>query len=92
MAFTLHDHPSLKIHSCCCANLQGVSKGVVAERVFASLKEGRKQADFVLCIGDDRSDEDMFENIADIMKRNMVAPRILFACTVGQNQVKPNST
>jgi len=43
--------------------------------------EGRKQADFVLCIGDDRSDEDMFENIADIMKRNMVAPRILFACS-----------
>jgi len=56
------------------------------------MKEGRKQADFVLCIGDDRSDEDMIENIADIMKRNMVAPRILFACTVGQNQVKPNST
>jgi len=69
---------------------QGVSKGVVAETIFASM-EGRKQADFVLCIGDDRSDEDMFENIADIMKRNMVAPRILFACTVGQNQAKPNS-
>ena len=45
------------------------------------MKEGGKQADFVLCIGDDRSDEDMFENIADIMKRNMVAPRILFACS-----------
>ena len=55
------------------------------------MEEGRKQADFVLCIGDHRSDEDMFENIADIMKRNMVAPRILFACTVGQNQAKPNS-
>ena len=81
MVFTLPDHPSLKIHSCC-AHLQGVSKGVVAETIFASM-EGRKQADFVLCIGEDRSDEDMFENIADIMKRNMVAPRILFACTVG---------
>ena len=79
MVFTLHDHPSLKIHSCC-AHLQGVNKGVVAETIFASM-EGRKQADFVLCIGDDRSDEDMFENIADIMKRNMVAPRILFACS-----------
>jgi len=51
--------------------------------------EGRKQADFVLCIGDHRSDEDMFENIADIMKRNMVAPRTpLFACTVGQKPSK----
>ena len=61
MVFTLHDHPSLKIHSCCCAHLQGVSKGVVAETIFASM-EGRKQADFVLCIGDDMSD---FENIDD---------------------------
>ena len=52
------------------------------------MKEGGKQADFVLCIGDDRSDEDMFENIADIMKRNMVAPRTLFACTVGQKPSK----
>ncbi|RLN23601.1 putative alpha,alpha-trehalose-phosphate synthase [Panicum miliaceum] len=68
---------------------QGVSKGVVAERILASMKEGGKQADFVLCIGDDRSDEDMFENIADIMKRNMVAPRTpLFACTVGQKPSK----
>jgi trehalose 6-phosphate synthase/phosphatase len=68
---------------------QGVSKGVVAERILASMKEGGKQVDFVLCIGDDRSDEDMFENIADIMKRNMVAPRTpLFACTVGQKPSK----
>ncbi|CAO2197615.1 unnamed protein product [Urochloa humidicola] len=68
---------------------QGVSKGLVAERILASIKERGKQADFVLCIGDDRSDEDMFENIADIMKRNMVAPRTpLFACTVGQKPSK----
>lgn len=70
-------------------NLQGVSKGVVAERILASAKERGKQADFVLCIGDDRSDEDMFENIADVMKRNIVAPRTaLFACTVGQKPSK----
>jgi trehalose 6-phosphate synthase/phosphatase len=72
-----------------CTNLQGVSKGIVAERILASVKERGKQADFVLCIGDDRSDEDMFENIADIIKRNMVAPRTsLFACTVGQKPSK----
>ena len=69
--------------------LQGVSKGVVAERILTSMKERGKQADFVLCIGDDRSDEDMFENIADIMKRSMFAPRTsLFACTVGQKPSK----
>ncbi|TVU35105.1 hypothetical protein EJB05_16976 [Eragrostis curvula] len=68
---------------------QGVSKGLVAERILATMKERGKPADFVLCIGDDRSDEDMFENIADIMKRSMVAPRTsFFACTVGQKPSK----
>jgi trehalose 6-phosphate synthase/phosphatase len=69
--------------------LQGVSKGVVAERILATMKDRRRSADFVLCIGDDRSDEDMFENIADIIKGSMVAPRTsLFACTVGQKPSK----
>ncbi|KAJ0799610.1 putative alpha,alpha-trehalose-phosphate synthase (UDP-forming) [Helianthus annuus] len=40
------------------------SKGLVAEKIFTSMAESGKQADFVLCIGDDRSDEDMFEIIA----------------------------
>ena len=63
-----------------CTNLQGVSKGIVAERILASVKERGKQADFVLCIG---------PIIADIIKRNMVAPRTsLFACTVGQKPSK----
>jgi trehalose 6-phosphate synthase/phosphatase len=53
------------------------------------MKEKGRQADFVLCVGDDRSDEDMFENIADVMKRNIVAPKTpLFACTVGQKPSK----
>lgn len=69
--------------------LQGVSKGLLAEKVLASMKEKGQQADFVLCIGDDRSDEDMFENIADVMKRGIVAPKTpLFACTVGQKPSK----
>lgn len=62
---------------------------MVAERILASVKERGKQADFVLGIGDDRSDEDMFENIADIIERNVVDPRTsLFACTVGQKPSK----
>jgi len=69
--------------------LQGVSKGLVAEKILTLMKEKGRQADFVLCIGDDRSDEDMFENIADVMKRNIVAPKTpLFACTVGQKPSK----
>ncbi|XP_006644707.1 probable alpha,alpha-trehalose-phosphate synthase [UDP-forming] 7 [Oryza brachyantha] len=68
---------------------QGVSKGVVAEKILISMKERGKQADFVLCIGDDRSDEDMFENIAGTIKKGMVAPNTsLFACTVGQKPSK----
>ncbi|GJX01002.1 probable alpha,alpha-trehalose-phosphate synthase [UDP-forming] 7 [Tanacetum coccineum] len=33
-----------------------MSKGLVAEKIFTSMAENGKQADFVLCIGDDRSD------------------------------------
>ncbi|KAL6534742.1 putative alpha,alpha-trehalose-phosphate synthase 11 UDP-forming [Orobanche gracilis] len=64
---------------------QGVSKGVVVKNVTQTLWDNGKAADFILCIGDDRSDEDMFEAIA-----NSVADRLLpgnarvFACTVGQ--------
>lgn len=47
------------------------------------------QSDFVLCIGDDRSDEDMFEQIVDCMRRSMVDPQTsMYACTVGQKPSK----
>ena len=69
--------------------LQAVSKGFVAEKILSTLMEKERQADFVLCIGDDRSDEDMFEKIADIMSRSMVDPQTsLYACTVGQKPSK----
>lgn len=44
-----------------------------------------KYPDFVLCIGDDRSDEDMFESIEQAVADPSV-PGIaeVFACTVGQ--------
>ncbi|XP_062206751.1 probable alpha,alpha-trehalose-phosphate synthase [UDP-forming] 7 isoform X1 [Phragmites australis] len=68
---------------------QAVSKGFVAERILSTLMEKGREADFVLCIGDDRSDEDMFEQIADIMRRSIVDPQTsLFACTVGQKPSK----
>ncbi|GKF40819.1 probable alpha,alpha-trehalose-phosphate synthase [UDP-forming] 7 [Tanacetum coccineum] len=34
-----------------------MSKGLVAEKIFTSMAENGKQADFVLCIGDDKSDK-----------------------------------
>ena len=46
-------------------------------------------SDFVLCIGDDRSDEDMFEVITSSMSGPTMAPRAeVFACTVGRKPSK----
>lgn len=60
---------------------QGVSKGIVAKRLLSSMEEKGMSPDFVLCIGDDRSDEDMFEVITSSMAG--LAPRAeVFACTV----------
>ncbi|KAF9621580.1 hypothetical protein IFM89_023154 [Coptis chinensis] len=68
---------------------QGVSKGLVAEKIFTSMAESGKQADFVLCIGDDRSDEDMFEIIGNALNRGILSPNTsVFACTVGQKPSK----
>ncbi|KAH0654576.1 hypothetical protein KY289_032254 [Solanum tuberosum] len=68
---------------------QGVTKGLVAEKVFTSLAVKGKLADFVLCIGDDRSDEDMFEIIGDALSRNIISyDAKVFACTVGQKPSK----
>lgn len=64
---------------------QGVSKGVVVENLIATISGRGKPADFVLCIGDDRSDEDMFESIASsVAKHSLPEVAEVFACTVGQ--------
>nr|QCQ29404.1 alpha,alpha-trehalose-phosphate synthase [Camellia fraterna] len=68
---------------------QGVSKGLVAEKIFTSMAESGRQADFVLCIGDDRSDEDMFEIIGNAMNSGVLSSNTsVFACTVGQKPSK----
>ncbi|KAJ3671015.1 hypothetical protein LUZ60_008441 [Juncus effusus] len=68
---------------------QGVSKGLVAEKILKSMKSNGRPADFVLCIGDDRSDEDMFENLSELIKRGLVSAQTnLFGCTVGQKPSK----
>ncbi|KAL2228012.1 probable alpha,alpha-trehalose-phosphate synthase [UDP-forming] 11 [Sesamum indicum] len=64
---------------------QGVSKGVVVKNLMETMKNTGKPADFVLCIGDDRSDEDMFEAISSsITSRSLPDTTEVFVCTVGQ--------
>ncbi|CAL9109269.1 unnamed protein product [Musa acuminata var. zebrina] len=64
---------------------QGIGKGLVVENLIGTLNKCGKPLDFVLCIGDDRSDEDMFESINSIASSNLFpsVPEV-FACTVGQ--------
>lgn len=63
---------------------------MVAEKIFAAMAvDHGKQADFVLCIGDDRSDEDMFEIIGNAMNSGVLSSNTsVFACTVGQKPSK----
>ncbi|POO03311.1 Trehalose-phosphatase [Trema orientale] len=65
---------------------QGVSKGIVVESLISTMQSIGKSPDFVLCIGDDRSDEDMFETIylSSADKASLPSVAEVFACTVGQ--------
>ncbi|XP_062078575.1 probable alpha,alpha-trehalose-phosphate synthase [UDP-forming] 11 [Humulus lupulus] len=65
---------------------QGVSKGRAVESLISTMQSNGRSPDFVLCIGDDRSDEDMFESIYRSSSNPSSLPAIaeVFACTVGQ--------
>ncbi|XP_071707369.1 alpha,alpha-trehalose-phosphate synthase [UDP-forming] 6-like [Rutidosis leptorrhynchoides] len=69
---------------------QGVSKGLVAKRLLTTMTERRMIPDFVLCIGDDRSDEDMFEVItSSVASGELISQKAeVFACTVGNKPSK----
>ncbi|CAI9293610.1 unnamed protein product [Lactuca saligna] len=62
-------------------NPQGVSKGVVLDRLVTTMQNNGRPLDFVLCIGDDQSDEDMFEKLGSSVANGIAE---VFACTVGQ--------
>lgn len=67
--------------------LQGVSKGVVVEKLLLMMERDHGTLpEMVLCVGDDRSDEDMFESIESLMSEAPSAE--VFACTVGQKPSK----
>ncbi|PHT34141.1 putative alpha,alpha-trehalose-phosphate synthase [UDP-forming] 9 [Capsicum baccatum] len=68
---------------------QGVTKGLVAQKVLSIMVDNGKPPDFVMCIGDDRSDEDMFESIlSSVSSPSVTAAPDIFACTVGQKPSK----
>lgn len=61
----------------------------MAERVLSELTIDGKSPDFLLCIGDDLSDEDMFESILSKAScPSMSTVPEIFACTVGQKPSK----
>jgi len=75
--------------SCLLSTWQGVNKGLVAERLLEIMKQKGMLPDFVLCIGDDRSDEDMFEVIMSARSGPSLSPVAeVFACTVGRKPSK----
>lgn len=52
------------------------------------MAQSGRLADFVLCIGDDRSDEDMFEIVDNLVGGTPASNTSIFACTVGQKPSK----
>lgn len=68
---------------------QGISKGLAAEKILSTMVSNGKFPDFVMCIGDDRSDEDMFESIIRFVSSpSLPAVPEIFACTVGRKPSK----
>uniref|UniRef100_A0A803LJ58 Uncharacterized protein n=1 Tax=Chenopodium quinoa TaxID=63459 RepID=A0A803LJ58_CHEQI len=67
---------------------QGVSKGLVVEKVITTLIDDGKRPDFLVCIGDDRSDEDMFESLLKFSSSSLPGLPEVFCCTVGQKPSK----
>ncbi|KAF6141522.1 hypothetical protein GIB67_012284 [Kingdonia uniflora] len=66
---------------------QGVSKGIVADKVLTSIANDERKADFVLCIGDDQLDEEMFEIIENAMSR-IASPQCCSFCLYNWTKTK----
>jgi trehalose 6-phosphate synthase/phosphatase len=61
---------------------QGASKGASTEIVLSWAKKVKDDVDFVFCVGDDRSDEQMFAAVEHVTYSPHM-PAEVFACTVG---------
>nr|POE70033.1 putative alpha,alpha-trehalose-phosphate synthase [udp-forming] 11 [Quercus suber] len=67
---------------------QGISKGTAVENIISTMISQGKEPDFVLCIGDDYSDEVMFETIAAKVPNQLPAAAKVFPCSVGMKPSK----
>ncbi|KAF7850011.1 hypothetical protein BT93_L0034 [Corymbia citriodora subsp. variegata] len=64
---------------------QGVNKGTVVENLVSAMRSRGTSLDFLLCIGDDLSDEDMFETIdRSVSNPSLPSTAEVFTCTIGQ--------
>jgi trehalose 6-phosphate synthase/phosphatase len=70
--------------------MQGVSKGLAVDKLIRTLVNNGKAPDFLMCIGNDRSDEDMFESINGMISNAVLSSTVpeVFACSVGQKPSK----
>ncbi|CAL9094039.1 unnamed protein product [Musa acuminata var. zebrina] len=76
-------HRSIEVHP------QGINKGSVVRKVLSAMADDQNRADFVLFIGDDSSDQDMFEFFATDKHKDVVAPRAtVITCTVANKASK----
>uniref|UniRef100_A0ACD6AHM9 Uncharacterized protein n=1 Tax=Avena sativa TaxID=4498 RepID=A0ACD6AHM9_AVESA len=65
-------------------NPEGLDKGVAVEHLVSAMGDRGNFSDFILCVGDDRSDEDMFEATTTGMKNRALAETVaIFPCTIG---------
>ena len=69
--------------------IQGISKGLAVDKLIQTLINNGKAPDFLMCIGNDRFDEEMFESINNKASSSVfaTAPEVL-ACSVGQKPSK----
>ncbi|KAF3971485.1 hypothetical protein CMV_004922 [Castanea mollissima] len=67
---------------------QGISKGTAVENIISTMTRQGKEPDFVLCIGDDFSDEVMFETITAKVPNQLPAKAKVFPCSVGMKPSK----
>lgn len=61
----------------------------MVEKLIETLVKNGESPDFLMCIGDDRSDEEMFESTSKAASSNLFTmPPEVFACAVGQKPSK----
>ena len=69
----------------------GASKGLFLEHCLSALKNAGTEADFVLALGDDSSDEPMFQVVAERKKDPDESKGVSYSVTVGKKPTAAES-